>query len=417
MATIAAYTSPSLGHALPFAGVLRELRRRGHRIVLRTLAAEVGRMRDLGFEADAIATDVAAVEFDDWHARGVLANYRRMCDVFIERGRREAPDFGELIERAKPDLVLTDVNTWGAAAVAERSGLPWVSLATYPPAVHSAGWPPYGPGLAPIAGPLGRVRDGLIRRTVYDAAMRTTTPLLNALRAEVAGLPPIASYDAMVRRAPVTLVTTAEPLEYRHTDWSPDLELVGETAWEAPAPAPAWLSEVRRPIVLVATATDYQGDTSIVRAALAGLEYEPVTVVVTMAHSARLGLQMPANARIERFLPHGPILDRAAVAITHGGLGVTQKSLARGVPVVVVPFGRDQFEVAARVEHAGAGVRVPRSRLSPVTMRDAVRRARGMRDGVRAVAAGLAAAGGAPRAADLIEQQLAAQTAGRSPEA
>ena len=37
------------------------------------------------------------------------------------------------------------------------------------------------------------------------------------------------------------------------------------------------------------------------------------------------------------------------VAVTHGGIGATQKALARGVPVCVVPFGHDQFEVARRV--------------------------------------------------------------------
>ena len=411
MATIAAYTSPALGHVLPFAGVLLALQRRGHRIRMRTLSSEVGRMRDLGFDADAIDASVEAVEFDDWRARSVLDTYRRMCETFCERGRHEAPDLRSLIEHAQPDLLLTDVNTWGAAAVAERSGLPWVSLATYPPAMRSRGCPPYGPGLLPATGPAGRLRDAVIGRAIYDPAMRTSTPMLNAMRAEVAGLPPVDSYDAMVRRAPVTLVTTAEPLEYRHDDWAPQLRLVGPTAWEPPDAAPDWLEDVERPIVLVATATDYQGDTDIVRAALLALADEPVTVVATMAHGARLGIPVPANARIERFVPHSLLLERASVAITHGGLGVTQKALAHGVPVVAVPYGRDQLEVAARVQHAGAGVRLHRARLTPERLRDAVRRARGMRSGVEAVAAGLAAAGGAERAATLIEERLHANAA------
>ncbi|MCH1881973.1 glycosyltransferase [Agrococcus sp. ARC_14] len=411
MATIAAYTSPSLGHVLPFAGVLLELQRRGHRIRLRTLASEVGRMRGLGFDADAVDPTVSAVEFDDWRARRMLDAYRRMCEIFCERGRREGPDLRSLIDASQPDLVLTDVNTWGAAAVAEGCGLPWVSLATYPPAMRSHGCPPYGPGLPPATGPAGRARDAIITRTIYDPAMRTTTPMLNAMRADVAGLPPIADYDAMVRRAPLTLVTTAEPLEYRHDDWAPDLQLVGPTTWEPPAAPPTWLAEIEGPIVLVATATDYQGDTDIVRTALLALADEPVTVVATMAHGARLGIPVPPNARIERFVPHSQLLVRASVAITHGGLGVTQQALSHGVPVVAVPYGRDQLEVAARVQHAGAGLRLPRSRLTPERLRHAVRRASGMRAGVAAVAAGLAAAGGAPRAADLIEEQLALQSA------
>lgn len=316
-----------------------------------------------------------------------------------------------LIQQSQPDLLLTDVNTWGAAAVAESTGMPWVSLATYPPAMRSRGCPPYGPGLAPANGPAGRLRDALIDRLVYRPAMRAATPMLNALRTEVAALPAIDSYDAMVRRAPLTLVTTAEPLEYRHDDWAPRLQLVGPTSWEPPAPAPAWLTRLDRPVVLVATATDYQGDTDIVRVALEALADEPVAVIATMAHGARLGVALPRNARVERFVPHSLLLERAAVAITHGGLCVTQKALAHGVPVVAVPYGRDQMEVAARVQHAGAGVRLSRSQLTPARLRDAVGRARGMQAGVEAVAAGLAAAGRAPRAADLIEQQLSASAA------
>ena len=81
-----------------------------------------------------------------------------------------------------------------------------------------------------------------------------------------------------------------------------------------------------------------------------------------------------------RFVPHAPVLDRAACAVTHGGMGATQKALARGVPVCAVPFGRDQLEVARRVEVAGAGTRLPAKRLRPdrlrAKVREAIRRAR-----------------------------------------
>ncbi|MCV7070521.1 glycosyltransferase, partial [Mycobacterium rufum] len=50
--------------------------------------------------------------------------------------------------------------------------------------------------------------------------------------------------------------------------------------------------------------------------------------------------------------------------MTHGGMGITQKALARGIPVCAVPFGRDQFEVARRVQVARCGTRLPARRLS-----------------------------------------------------
>ncbi|MBE7162599.1 MAG: glycosyltransferase, partial [Williamsia herbipolensis] len=115
------------------------------------------------------------------------------------------------------------------------------------------------------------------------------------------------------------------------------------------------------------------------------------------------------RATIARLLPHDQLLDHADVVVTHGGLGITQKALARGVPLVVVPFGRDQRDVAVRVEASGVGVRlVPRS-LTAETLRDAVEQARTLRPRVREVARRMNADGSARRAADAVEQLSAAR--------
>jgi UDP:flavonoid glycosyltransferase YjiC (YdhE family) len=72
--------------------------------------------------------------------------------------------------------------------------------------------------------------------------------------------------------------------------------------------------------------------------------------------------------------------------------------------VCAVPFGRDQLEVARRVEVAGAGTRLPARRLAPKRLRAAVRQALRRREGARRVAEGYRAAGGAIAAANAIEE-------------
>ena len=129
-------------------------------------------------------------------------------------------------------------------------------------------------------------------------------------------------------------------------------------------------------------------------------------VVATLPAVDASGLDVPANARVLPFAPHGVLLEHASCAVTHGGMGATQKALARGIPVCVVPFGRDQLEVAARTVHADAGTRVPAKRLTPERLRDAVREAATKREGAARVAAGYAAAGGAPAGADAMEALL-----------
>ena len=69
----------------------------------------------------------------------------------------------------------------------------------------------------------------------------------------------------------------------------------------------------------------------------------------------------------------------------------------------MVPFGRDQLEVARRVEVAGAGTRLPAARLRPDRLRAAVREAISKRAGAERVASAFAAVDGPVVSADLLE--------------
>lgn len=199
---------------------------------------------------------------------------------------------------------------------------------------------------------------------------------------------------------------TAEPFEYPRSDWPAKVRLVGPGLWEPPADAPAWLDDLRQPLVLVTCSTLFQDDRRLAEVACEALAGEPYDVVVTTADVDPTGLRAAANVRVERFLPHAPLLEQAACVVCHAGMGITQKALAHGVSVVAVPFGRDQPEVARRVEVAGAGVRLPARKLTPERLREAVRRAIERRPGAQRIAAAFANAGGATAAADALEELI-----------
>ena len=402
MSRVLAYTTPALGHLFPMTPMLLELRDRGHEVHLRTLGSQVELMRSLGLAAEPIDPRIEAVPIRDFEARGAKQALAASADVFAERGRYDAPGLTAAVAQTRPDVVLVDVNAWGAAFAAESWGGPWVSFSPYTPALASRGTPPFGPGMPPMAGPLGAARDAVMRRLVTGAVESAMMPRVNALRADL-GLPPVASADEFLRKAPRMPVTIAKPFEYATTDWGPAVRMVGACPWEPPQPAPPWLAGIDRPIVLVTTSSEFQDDVVLVRTALEALRDEPVHVVATMPAGLADGLDVPPNATVLDFVPHGPVLDRAVVAVTHGGMGATQKALARGIPVCVVPFGRDQPEVARRVEVSGSGTRLPRRRLRPDTLRAAVRAARERADGAKDVARGYEAAGGAAAAADVVE--------------
>lgn len=192
--------------------------------------------------------------------------------------------------------------------------------------------------------------------------------------------------------------------------------MVGPCEWDPGTELPAWLQQVTRPIVLVTTSSEFQDDGRLVQTALDALEDEDLTVIATVPAGDPARFRVPANSRVERFLPHGPVLDRAVCAVTHGGMGATQKALARGVPVCAVPFGRDQLEVARRVEVAGAGTRLPAKHLRADRLRTRIREAMTKAEGARRVDEAFAAAGGARAATEALERRLLG-AAGREPRA
>ena len=66
------------------------------------------------------------------------------------------------------------------------------------------------------------------------------------------------------------------------------------------------------------------------------------------------------HLRIERWVPQQSILNRPSVRlfVSHGGANSVHESLAEAVPIIVVPLGLDQFDVASRLESIGAGLKI-----------------------------------------------------------
>jgi MGT family glycosyltransferase len=114
-----------------------------------------------------------------------------------------------------------------------------------------------------------------------------------------------------------------------------------------------------RPLVLVSLGSSFQNQIATYRRIVEALGALPVDAVVTLGNVFDPGeIEAPANVEIVRSAPHGPLLEQAAVMISHCGHGSVMKALAAGVPLLCMPLGRDQFENAARVDWHGAGLRL-----------------------------------------------------------
>jgi len=410
MSTFLYYLTPQTGHLFPLVPTWQELIRRGHRVAVRCQPEHVEMLAGLGVHAAPISPRIVAREQDDWRARSPLGAMRRSMRTFLDRAVLEVDDLRAAIAAESPDAVVVDAICWGAGSLAETTGLPWAWAAVFPVAIESADLPPRGLGLTAGSGPFYALRDAAVRAATA-VFWRPTLAELNTLRVSLGAAPVRSMTELWTRRAPMTAIYMAEPLEYPRTDWPPTVRLVGPGVWSPPSATPAWLDQLDRlgrPLILVSCSTERQRDDALARIALRALASLDVSVVVTTgAAEPDLG-PIPDNARVERFVPHGPLIQRAACVVCPGGMGTVHAALAAGVPVVTVPFGRDQPEVARRVESAGVGVRLPASRLGPARLRAAVSHAMTLRGRAAEVGRALQAAGGPAVAADATEHLVTA---------
>ncbi|MCP5048798.1 MAG: glycosyltransferase family 1 protein [bacterium] len=66
--------------------------------------------------------------------------------------------------------------------------------------------------------------------------------------------------------------------------------------------------------------------------------------------------EIPGNVTVLDWAPQIEILNISSLVITHGGLGTVKESIFFGVPMIVLPLGRDQFDNAKHVQHHQLGI-------------------------------------------------------------
>jgi MGT family glycosyltransferase len=118
------------------------------------------------------------------------------------------------------------------------------------------------------------------------------------------------------------------------------------------------------------------GEVEIARAAIRALQNEAVRVLVTLTpEHARTALgAVPDHVYLSDYVPHSTVLHGSRLVISHAGHGIVMKGLYYGVPMMLVPWGRDQPGVAARAEALGVATIVPRDACTDAVVDQAVRR-------------------------------------------
>jgi MGT family glycosyltransferase len=122
--------------------------------------------------------------------------------------------------------------------------------------------------------------------------------------------------------------------------------------------------------------TLFNSNLGLFRLVLDALADEPIDVVMTVGRDQDPGefAPIPANARVEQFIPQAEILPSCSAVVHHGGAGTTFGALAHGVPQVILPQGADNYEQAAMCESAGTAITLRPEVLAAANLAAAVRR-------------------------------------------
>lgn len=335
---IAVVAGPDPGHAFPAIALCLRYQRAGDTPTLLTGRRWLPTARAAGVQAAELeGLDLESCDDDGDAGAKIHHRAARMAVLNVP-----------VIRALAPDLVVSDVITAAGGMAAELLGLPWIELDPHPLYLPSRGLPPLGSGLAPGVGLRGRARD-VVMRALTARSIRAGHRDRAAARVGI-GLP---SRDPGPLRR---LIATLPALEVARPDWPVDAVVVGPLHFE-PTDAVLTPPPGDGPLVVVAPSTATTGAAGLAELALTALAPGrglPDGLRVAVSRLGGADLQVPDWA-VVGLGRQDELLTHADVLVCGGGHGIVAKSLVHGVPLVTVPGGGDQWEIANRVVRQGVG--------------------------------------------------------------
>lgn len=384
--------TPAHGHVVPLLQIARHLLSRGHDVSFLTSSRYAERVQAAGARFLPLPVD-ADVDLDD--ADGAFPDRRRltgpaalrfdMSNLFVRPGAAQLAAVRAELEARPVDAVLTEPLFVGGALLQLLSAHerpPVVVLGIFPLGARSADTAPFGLGVTPSPGPLGRLRNAALRTVAERAIFGGVQKEADAMARREVGRDLGGFVLDWAGRADAYVQFTVPEFEYPRPDLPVTVHFAGPLPPSPSDPVlPEWWSDLdgTRTIVHVTQGTIANSDFGqLVQPTIAALAASDALVVVSTGGRPvdALAGKLPDNVRVAEYLPYDRLLPLVDVLVTNGGYGGVQQALAHGVPLVVAGQTEDKVEVCARVGWSGAGVNLRTSTATPAQVARAVERVR-----------------------------------------
>jgi zeaxanthin glucosyltransferase len=376
-------TLPLAGHAYRAVAVADALSARGHEVAWCGSNAYFGPL----LAPEAILFPTGTRLFREQAGHGIAALKSLWQQYVIPMARFTLPAVDRAIREYQPDVVLVDQHALAGALAAHRHGLPWATLITQAMELTH-----------PLA-VLPRV-DAWIRAQLASFCRDVASDLATEADGSGDGRLGLLFSPYLVIAFTTSAVTGEQPF--------PDhFALVGPAMLDRPGTF-AWdLLDPRRRKVLISVGTLATGlAADFYQRAVAAVAPLRAAVQAIIVGPPELLPGLPDNVLVVPSVPMLALLPRVDAVISHGGMNTVSEALAHGLPLVIAPIRHDQPVVAAQVARAGAGIRVPFSRVRPAQLREAlvtILDDPSYRHAAERIRDSFAAAGGASAAAARLE--------------
>ncbi len=420
MAHIAVYALEHTGHFFPVGAVARALIERGHRVsvISAPSAAPFAAQLDLPLrliQPEGIDYPQTPVTWAALSAAGAgwLAGWRNAYAHDAEVALRRLPP---LLEPLGVDGLVSDQLCPAAGSVADHLGIPHVTICVAVPWNEDPTVPPQFTGLPYSTSFAARLRYRY-HYVTWRWFIGPTRKMINRFRRQWK-LAPLGRIDEAYSPFAQISQMFAE-FDYPRRDLPPHFHYVGSLSSCRPSPADGfpWEKLDGRPIVFASLGTtNDDSNWAVYPRIVEACADLPAQLVLSFGRVDDDDLHREPIRRAARhalvvdFAPQLLMLKRAAVMVTHAGGNSTLECLSHGVPILALPRNADQPGLAQRIQQAGAGLRGSLLHSTPAEIRHMLGRLlseESFRRRAQELQRANAAAGGAARAACLVEQAVA----------